>query len=1370
MYMNKHLRTGLLVLVLLLSIGFATVTTNLFMNSNATIAYNQNDFQVIFTKAVANKEGTASISDDGKSITYTTHELVELNDQSILDYKITNNSSQYDADINISVKVYDENNNEIDLNEYFTIEETVQPTNTLEARTSTDGQLTVTLTKQPTESHTYRFEIVYDIDTIERTSAADGTVIPNGIEVTFDANGGVALDNNTKMVMYDALYGDLPETTAVNLAFEGWYTDPVAGEKVTAETVVSNSEPHTLYAHYTDPVAVYNTYGYNTLQKAINAVPKNGIESTVDLLKNSNENVIVFSNQNIILNMNNNTLTCTDLAEGNLFTNNGTLKINSGTIEAVTAIHNYGILESTNMVMTTEKVSIATEESSVTTIKSGTYTSSSQNAITNRGETVIDGGNFTNSGETYPIIFNHATLSFNGGTINSTISRGLHTSATGTTNITGGTITGETTAKNLVYNLGITNISGGNFTAGSSSSYTIYNGTTGTMTVSGGSYNNTNSTIFMNQGTMDVLPTTVIENSPKTIFAANGSSAKTTIKGGTYSSSSSTIYPQGSSTVIVEDGTYTSSANVVNCNGGNLTIEGGNFTATASNYPGVVQQANGSITINGGTINTQSYALWAKGRITLNGGTVKSEKNYTVNVDSTGTFEINGGTLEATSTSSVMINSNGITNINGGNFNYVDNGKIAIINRATGTMTINEGADITIDDTNALYNYGTFNLNGGTISTNKNYPVITTQSGGTTNINSGTINGNSTNAIVNTAGTTNIKGGSINSNATTTSVVFVKADTVNITGGTISSAGGGIYVEGGTTNVSGGTITSSESNAIYSLAGSTVNVSGGTITSESTSAVVYNKGTTTISGGLIYSETAYHTVYNEANSLLNIKDNADIKSVNNTAVTNYGTVMMDGGNLYSSADTKVTFSQNNTGGLIMSGGTISSKKGNAINIVEGGAANITGGLASNEETGTIPVIYSAGTLTISDSPTISSLGNNRLITIASTGVGNISGGIYSSDNIYLDNVGELYISDGFNVIDATDEIVYSCGKLDISGGVLKTVGESKSTIYIYGGTTSIYGGTIESDYYYPIAVTSADATVTIDGGNIKSNENASYAIMDGGTLEINEGANISTAATNKALIYGSVSSKINLNGGTFNLTDSNSFVYSYGEVRSNENVNVTTNSNVFNVYNKLIITGGNYTSTKENTPTLYAFGGANVTITGGTISGASHAIEIEENATADISNANITSSVSNTIYNFGNLTIGGTSVIGNTSDNAYTIINDNNGSITINDGTITSAPNSSTINNLGTSTMTINGGNISSTTMSALSVEGGTVNITGGTFSSGEKTPTVFKGGTINISGGTFTGNSEYYTLYKPSDSTAVITITGSPVYASKNF
>ncbi len=1366
--MNKHLRAGLLVLVLFLSIGFATVTTNLFMNSNATIAYNQNDFQVIFTKAVANKEGTASISDDGKSITYTTHELVELNDQSILDYKITNNSSQYDADINISVKVYDENNNEIDLNEYFTIEETIQPTNTLEARTSTDGQLTVTLTKQPTESHTYRFEIVYDIDTIERASAADGTVIPNGIEVTFDANGGVALDNNTKMVMYDALYGDLPETTAVNLAFEGWYTDPVAGEKVTADTVVSNAEPHTLYAHYTDPVAVYNTYGYNTLQKAINAVPKNGIESTVDLLKSSNEDVNVFSNQNIILNMNNNTLTNTDIEGTYLFTNEGELTVNNGIINASTrGINNSNKLILENMTIDTSLVAIYNAADSNLNIKSGSY-NSGQNSVINDGVVSINGGNFTNSGGTYPIIFNYATLDFNDGTLNSTISRGLYTSATGTTNITGGTITGETTAKNLVYNMGVTNISGGNITAGSSGSYTVFNGTTGTMTVSGGSYSNTNATIFMNQGTMDVLPTTVIENSPKTIFAANGSSAKTTIKGGTYSASSSIIYPQGSSTVIVEDGTYTSSTNVANCNGGNLTIEGGNFTATASNYPGVVQQANGSITINGGTINTQSYALWAKGKITLNGGTVKSEKNYTVNVESTGTFEFNGGTLEATSTSSVMINSNGITNINGGNFNYVDNGKIAIINRATGTMTINEGADITIDDTNALYNYGTFNLNGGTISTNNNYPVITTQSGGTTNINSGTINGNSTNAIVNTAGTTNIKGGSINSN--TSSAIDVKADTVNITGGTISSTRTGIYAEGGTTNISGGTITSSESNAISSSAGSTVNVSGGQITNESTSAVVYNKGTTTITGGSINSETAYHTIYNEADSLLNIKDNADIKSVNNTAVTNYGTVMMYGGNLYSSSDTKVTFSQGNTGGLIMSGGTITTKKGNAINILEGGAANITGGLASSEETGTAPVIYSSGTLTISDSPTISSLGNNRLITISSTGVGNISGGIYSSDNIYLDNAGELYISDGFNVIDAKDEIVYSGGKLDISGGVLKTVGESKNTIYIYGGTTTIHGGTIESDYYYPIAVTSADATVTIDGGNIKSNENASYAIMNGGTLEINEGANISTAATSKALIYGSISSKINLNGGTFNLANSNSFVYSYGEVRSNENVNVTTNSNVFNVYNKLIITGGNYTSTKENTPTLYAFGSANVTITGGTFSGVSHAIEIEENATADISNANITSSVSNTIYNYGNLTIGGTSVIGNTSDNAYTIINDNNGSITINDGTITSAPNSSTINNLGTSTMTINGGNISSTTMSALSVEGGTVNITGGTFSSAEKTPTVFKGGTINISGGTFTGNSEYYTLYKPSDSTAVITITGSPVYDSKNF
>nr|MCR5223931.1 hypothetical protein [Bacilli bacterium] len=68
-------RIGLIILLLLLAVGFASVTTNLIINNNVNISAKTDDFSVVFKSANTEEESTATISEDKKVITYITKEL-----------------------------------------------------------------------------------------------------------------------------------------------------------------------------------------------------------------------------------------------------------------------------------------------------------------------------------------------------------------------------------------------------------------------------------------------------------------------------------------------------------------------------------------------------------------------------------------------------------------------------------------------------------------------------------------------------------------------------------------------------------------------------------------------------------------------------------------------------------------------------------------------------------------------------------------------------------------------------------------------------------------------------------------------------------------------------------------------------------------------------------------------------------------------------------------------------------------------------------------------------------------------------------------------------------------------------------------------
>ncbi len=87
--------------ILLLVIGFASVATNLIINNTLNIGYN-NTFldDVVFIKTKT--EGNASISEDGKTITYDAKKISAMNEETALTFWVKNKNTQYDADVTIN--------------------------------------------------------------------------------------------------------------------------------------------------------------------------------------------------------------------------------------------------------------------------------------------------------------------------------------------------------------------------------------------------------------------------------------------------------------------------------------------------------------------------------------------------------------------------------------------------------------------------------------------------------------------------------------------------------------------------------------------------------------------------------------------------------------------------------------------------------------------------------------------------------------------------------------------------------------------------------------------------------------------------------------------------------------------------------------------------------------------------------------------------------------------------------------------------------------------------------------------------------------------------------------------------------------------
>ena len=159
-------KSMLIVAILLMSIGFAAVSTTLVINGNAKVSENNEDFSVIFTAAsIDGKDVYSSVIDDTKKIvTFETSELKTLNQTSILTYEVTNNSSNYDAEVSVTCVP-----KEGTTAKYTSIKnELANNATVVKAKETLNGTLTVTLDQVVTEEVSEEYTCKLEFNAVER--------------------------------------------------------------------------------------------------------------------------------------------------------------------------------------------------------------------------------------------------------------------------------------------------------------------------------------------------------------------------------------------------------------------------------------------------------------------------------------------------------------------------------------------------------------------------------------------------------------------------------------------------------------------------------------------------------------------------------------------------------------------------------------------------------------------------------------------------------------------------------------------------------------------------------------------------------------------------------------------------------------------------------------------------------------------------------------------------------------------------------------------------------------------------------------------------------------------------------------------------
>ena len=221
-------KRNVIILVVMLIVGFAAVTSTLVINGILNIGENKDDFKIIFTSASIDRtKRNDVISRDKTVINYETKILSTIDEESVLDYEVTNTSRNYDAEVDIVCNIVDENDNAIEGNNIY-VDMTYEPNKMILLSGETKkGKITARLIKAVTEPMDINIKCALTGTAKERDTLGDEYVDPNKI-------GGTLMSYSSNKAFWQH------KAKITKVVFENTLTPHETSEELTYD--VSNSQ------------------------------------------------------------------------------------------------------------------------------------------------------------------------------------------------------------------------------------------------------------------------------------------------------------------------------------------------------------------------------------------------------------------------------------------------------------------------------------------------------------------------------------------------------------------------------------------------------------------------------------------------------------------------------------------------------------------------------------------------------------------------------------------------------------------------------------------------------------------------------------------------------------------------------------------------------------------------------------------------------------------------------------------------------------------------------------------------------------------------------------------------------------------------
>lgn len=241
-FKNKYFT--LLIVILIMSIGFAAVSSTLSFKGKGKISVNLEDLDCYIGNLFVNSINKFdSLSNDLSGFTFS---ITGKNNE--IKYYIVNNSTEYDIKPTIICSDANEDGNTF-LNEYDEV-----------VAAQGIGEATITIERTNTSELNYTCQLTYEL--VERTSIA-----PKVKKIFYSADGST-LTNAYKTITMETTYGSLSTPTKGDSVFLGWIDKN--DEEISDTTTITNYEDEVLYADWSMLQARYTSYdnskGYSSCE------------------------------------------------------------------------------------------------------------------------------------------------------------------------------------------------------------------------------------------------------------------------------------------------------------------------------------------------------------------------------------------------------------------------------------------------------------------------------------------------------------------------------------------------------------------------------------------------------------------------------------------------------------------------------------------------------------------------------------------------------------------------------------------------------------------------------------------------------------------------------------------------------------------------------------------------------------------------------------------------------------------------------------------------------------------------------------------------------------------------------------------------